>query len=151
MSMSRNGFTLMEVTVAAVLFSLVIVGMLSVFVTGNKQVIHIRERMVSSGLGKLFIDPMQAHVRQDTWDLDLATNSLYIPASPVNSFTSYCDSVVGHELNQNPACPALATERKVNNRDFSAQYDVSRVLDSLGADTGMRRVTTTITWNEPPS
>lgn len=138
----------MEIMVAAVLFSLVIVGMLSVFIAGNKLVIHARERMVSSELSKLFVDPMQAHVRQDIWDL--TTNSLYIPALPTTTFTSYCDSVVGHELNQNPICPS-ATERKVNNRDFSAQYDVGRVLDSLGADTGIRRVTATITWNEPSS
>lgn len=137
----------MEIIVATVLFSLVIVGLLSVFITGNKQVIHARERMVSSELSKLFVDPMQAHVRQDAWDL--ATNALYIPALPVTSFTSYCDSVGGHT--QNPICPATAAERKINNRDFSAQYNVSRVLDSSGADTGMRRVTTTITWREPSS
>lgn len=133
---------------ATVLFSIVIVGMLSVFVAGNKQVIHSRERMVSSQLGKLFVDPMQAHVRQDTWDVDLASNVLYIPASPENSYTFYCDSVGGHTP-QGPAafCPS-ATARKVNNREFSAKYDVSRVLDS-GVDTGMRRVTTTISWNEP--
>lgn len=139
--MGKNGFTLMEIMVAAVLFSLVIVGLLSVFITGNKQVIHARERMVSSELSKLFVDPMQAHVRQDTWDL--AGNALL----PV---TTYCDSVGGHT--QNPICFSMpASERKINNRDFSAQYNVSRVLDSLGADTGMRRVTTTITWTEPSS
>lgn len=140
----------MEVVVATVLFALVIVGMLSVFVTGNKQVIHTRERMVSSQLGKLFIDPMQAYVRQDTWDT--VSNALYIPAAPVNSYTTYCDSVGGHT--QNPACPELAAERKINNRDFSAQYDVSRVCIgdcSTGVDTGMRRVTATISWSEPSS
>lgn len=144
----------MEVVVATALFSLVVVGMLSVFVTGNKQVIHSRERLVSSQLGKLFIDPMQAYVRQDTWDVDLASNVLYIPASPVNSYTFYCDSDAGHTP-QGPAafCPS-ATARKVNNREFSAQYDVSRVCIgdcSTGIDTGMRRVTTTISWSEPAS
>jgi len=136
----------MEIIVAAVLFSLVIVGMLSVFIAGNKLVIHARERLVSSELGKLFIDPMQAHVRQDTWDLGLASNVLYIPASPVNSFTFYCDSDAGHTP-QGPEdfCPS-PTERTINKREFSAQYDVSRVLDSA-VDTGMRRVTTTIKWN----
>jgi type II secretory pathway pseudopilin PulG len=147
--MSKNGFTLMEIIVAAVLFSLVIVGMLSVFITGNKQVIHARERMISSELGKLFVDPMQAHVRQDTWDL--TTNALYIPALPTTSFTSYCDAVGGHT--QNPICLSMpASERKINNRDFSAQYDVSRVCNgvcSSATDTGMRRVTTTLTWQEP--
>lgn len=143
----------MEVVVATALFSLVIVGMLSVFVTGNKQVIHGRERMVSSQLGKLFIDPMQAYVRQDTWDVDLSSNVLYIPASPVNSYTFYCDSDGGHTQGPAAFCPS-ATARKVNNREFSAQYDVSRVCIgacSPATDTGMRRVTATISWSEPSS
>lgn len=152
--MKKRGFSLMEVIVATALFSLVIVGMLSVFVTGNKQVIHIRERMVSSQLGKLFIDPMQGYVRQDTWDLNLASNVLYIPGAPVNSYTFYCDSDAGHAP-QGPAdfCPSAA-ERKVNNREFSARYDVSRVCIgdcSTGIDTGMRRVSAAISWSEPPS
>ena len=125
----------MEVLVASVLFSMVIVGMLSAFVSGNKMVIHARERMVSSQLSKLFIDPLQSHVRQDTWDL--AGNALL-------TGTTYCDSVGGHT--QNPICPSAASERKINNRDFTATYTIANVTG-----TNLRRVTTTITWNEPPS
>ncbi|MDD5691911.1 MAG: prepilin-type N-terminal cleavage/methylation domain-containing protein [Candidatus Omnitrophica bacterium] len=152
--MDKRGFSLMEVIVATALFSIVIVGMLSVFVAGNKQVIHSRERMVSSQLGKLFVDPMQAHVRQDTWDAwNGVRNALYVPPDPLTSFTTYCDSDAGHATLQNPACPSLATERKINNREFSVQHDVSRVCIgdcfTTGIDTGMRRVTTTISWNEP--
>lgn len=153
--MSKQGFSLMEVIVATALFSLVIVGMLSVFVTGNKQVIHGRERLVSSQLGKLFVDPMQADVRQDTWDTWNGTrNALYVPPDPETSFTTYCDSDAGHTTLQNPACPSLATERKINNREFSSRYDVSRICIGdcfTGIDTGMRRVTTTISWSEPAS
>jgi prepilin-type N-terminal cleavage/methylation domain-containing protein len=133
--MGKNGFTLMEIMVAAVLFSLVIVGLLSVFITGNKQVIHARERMVSSELSKLFVDPMQAHVRQDTWGL--AGNALL-------SGITYCDSVGGHT--QNPICPSTPAERKINNRDFTATYTTTNVTG-----TDLQRVTTTITWNEPSS
>lgn len=121
----------MEILVASVLFSLVIVGMLSAFVSGHKQVVHARERMVGSQLGKLFIDPLQSHVRQDTWGV--AGNAL-------NLGTTYCDSVGGHT--QNPICPS-ATQREINNRDFTATYVITT------ADTNMRKVITTITWNEP--
>ncbi|MDP3041569.1 MAG: prepilin-type N-terminal cleavage/methylation domain-containing protein [Candidatus Omnitrophota bacterium] len=62
------GFSLVEILVATVIFSLVMVGLFSVFVSGNKQIIHIRERMSSAQLGKFFLDPLQVYVRQDTWD-----------------------------------------------------------------------------------
>lgn len=123
----------MEIIVATVLFSMVIVGMLSAFISGHKLVVHARERMVGSQLGKLFVDPLQAHVRQDTWDQ--AGNAL-------NVATTYCDSDGGHT--QNPICPSTAAQRKINNRDFTATYAIADV-----SGTNLRRVTTTITWNEP--
>ncbi|MDD5476611.1 MAG: prepilin-type N-terminal cleavage/methylation domain-containing protein [Candidatus Omnitrophica bacterium] len=131
---NRSGFSLVEIIVALVVFALVIVGLLGLFVAGGKNIIHARERMTSAELGKLFIDSLQMDVRQDTWDLGQASNALTVG-------TTYCDSVGGHT--QNKDCPTAA-QRKVNNRDFSAQY----VIDGVSG-TDLRLVTTTITWNEP--
>jgi prepilin-type N-terminal cleavage/methylation domain-containing protein len=76
----KSGFSLVEIIVSAVVFSLVITGLISVFISGNKLVIHIRERMTSVQLGKLFLDPLQVYVRQDTWGSnDLSINGINKP------------------------------------------------------------------------
>ena len=55
----KKGFSLVEVMVAAVIFSLLMLGMFSVFVSASKHITHARERMSSSRLGEFFIDPLQ--------------------------------------------------------------------------------------------
>lgn len=142
---NESGFTLIEIIVASVVFALVIAGLLSVFVAGSRHIIHARERMTSAELGKLFIDPLQTDVRQDTWTLGSASNALTIG-------TTYCDSDSGGHT-QNKNCPPTAAQRTVNNREFSAAYTIAQGGVNPGDDpaligTDLRRVTTTITWNE---
>ena len=120
-SLSLPGFSLVEVIVATIILSLIMLGMLSVFVAGNKLIIHNRENMTSSELGRFFIDPMQLDVRQDTWDQ---------PGNTLNLL----------------AVPVVLAPQNVNNRNFSASYTTSAV-----AGTNLRRLTTTITWPESPS
>lgn len=140
----QMGFTLVEIIVASVVFALLIVGLLSVFVAGTKHIVHARERMTSVELGKLFIDPLQMDVRQDTWTLGQASNAL-------TPGTTYCDSVGGHTQNKN--CPPAA-QRTVNNREFWAAYTIAQGGVNPGDDpaligTDLRLVTTQISWNEP--
>ena len=97
----KKGFSLVEVIVASVVFSLVVVGMLSIFDAGNQHIIHTRERMTSAELGKFFIDPLQMYVRFDTWDQ--VSNGLRAPVTI--SLTPYT----------------------INNRLFTASYDTASV------------------------
>jgi len=121
------GFSLVEVMVAAVVFFLVMVGLMSVFIAGSKHIMHARERGTSAQLGKFFIDPLQMDVRQDTWN----SNSLDVSATPI-SFT----------------------DQTVNDRLFSGTYTVADGnssgvnYDAALVNTGLRRLTATITWNE---
>jgi Tfp pilus assembly protein PilV len=136
MSLTRKirSTTLFEVIVATVIFSLVMAGMVGVFVAGKRHVFHSRERMAGSEMGKLFLDPLHLHVRQSDWDDTTSnTNALLIG-------TTYCDS---SGVGQNPACPSVAGQRKVNNIDYSAQYDVNSV-----SGTGLRRVKVHVNWTE---
>lgn len=140
---NKAGFTLVEIIVASLVFALTIAGLLSVFVAGSRHIIHARERITSAELGKLFIDPLQVDVRQDTWTLGQASNAL-------TPGTTYCDSVGGHTQNKN--CPPAA-QRTVNNREFWAAYTIAQGGVNPGDDpaligTDLRRVTATITWNE---
>lgn len=136
-----KGFTLVEILVVTVIFSLIILGMLSVFDAGNRHVIHTRERITSSELGKLFIDRLQLGVNWSTWGLSAASNALVLG-------TTYCDGVGGHT--QNIFCPPAA-QRTINNRTFSATYVTTAIADSTASDANdnLRRVTTTINWTEP--
>lgn len=118
--LNKAGFTLVEIIVASVIFALTIAGLLSVFVAGSRHIIHTRERITSAELGKLFIDPLQMDVRQDTWD----SNALGILAIPAVSET-------------------------INNTPFTATYAAAdSSTDTALTGTDLRRVTTTITWDE---
>jgi len=135
----QSGLSLVEILVATVILSLVMLGLVAVFVASKAQIIHSRERMMSAEIGKLFVDPLQLDVRQDTWASGVASNALTLG-------TTYCDSVGGHTQNKN--CP-LTAERELNNCFFSATYtiaDGTTVPALTGTD--LRRVITTITWTE---
>lgn len=135
---NKRSTTLFEIIISTVIFCLVMAGMVSVFVAGKRHVMHSRERMTSSEIGKLFLEPLQLHVRQDTWDT--ASNGLRLVGG---NYTTYCDSVPAHAALQNPACPSVASERKVNNIDYTAEYEVAGI-----AEIDLRRVRVKVNWTE---
>ena len=130
---NRRSTTLFEVIISTLIFALVMSGMASVFVAGKRHVVHSRERITSGEMGKLFLEPLQLHVRQNDWDT--AANALRIVGS---NYTTYCDADGGHT--QNPACPS---ERSVNNIVYTAEYNVS-----YASGTDLRRVTAKVGWIE---
>ena len=134
--LKRTGFTLIEIVVATVIFCLIVMGMASLFIAGKRHVLHSRDRMSGSEMGKFFVDPLQMDVRQDTWDSAINPNALKLT-------TTYCDSVGGNP--QNPACPPVGN-RKINNIDYTVQYDVSVVNPVSAPD--LRRVKAQIGWTE---
>ncbi len=113
--MNKKGFTLLEIIIAMLLLASVMAGLVGVFVAGKRYIIHSRERMAGGEIEKLFIDPLGMDVRQDTWD----ANKLKI--------------ATGVSL------PA----QKVNNVDYTGQYDVNAV-----AGTDLRRVKVKVNWTE---
>ena len=118
----KRGLSLVEILVATVIFSLIMLGMIGVFVAAKRQILHARERMVSAEISKFFIDPFQMDVRQDTWN--------------------------SNDLNLSEAPRALPTQR-INSLDFVGTYTVADgTSDSALTGTDLRRVTTTITWTE---
>ena len=130
----QKGFSLVEVLVAAVIFALVIAGLSGVFISGNKLIIHARERMASAQLGKFFLDPLQADVRQDTWDCTGALS---------------CGGIVNSLNISASSLPFTASPQTINSRPFFATYTVADgTTDSALAGTDLRRVTSKITWTE---
>ncbi|MCX5669037.1 MAG: prepilin-type N-terminal cleavage/methylation domain-containing protein [Candidatus Omnitrophica bacterium] len=119
---NKSGFSLVEVIVAAVIFSLTILGLSGVFIAANKNTIHARERITSAEIGKFFLDPLQDHVRQDTWNQ--AGNELRLTAAGATR-------------------AGVGSPQTINNRSFSEVHDVKGV-----PNTNLRRVISRISWTE---
>jgi len=134
-NINKKGFTLLEILIAALILALVMTGLASIFLAGKRHLAHTRSKIQAAELGKLFLAPLQQDVRQDTWD-NPSTNALSIG-------TRYCDSDPDHSDQQLPNCPSQA-ERTLDGIEYSAQYDISE--DSTRPN--LRKVVTTITWNE---
>jgi len=73
--MNKKGLSLLEVLIAAFILSLVVTGLLAVFISGKTLVLHSRARMTGGELGTYFLDPLQQEVRQDKWDNNCLSNT----------------------------------------------------------------------------
>lgn len=129
--MNKRGLTLIEILISFIILALVIGGLANLFISGKNWILHSRSRMGGGELGKLFLDPLQMAVRQDTW-----TN----PVNPLWPGVRFCDEDFGTP--DQPNCPPVAN-RTLNNILYDAQYNIT----AFGA--GLRRVVIRINWTEP--
>jgi prepilin-type N-terminal cleavage/methylation domain-containing protein len=65
--MVKKGFTLVEIIVATFILSLLTLGLISVFLSSKRLTHYSRSRVTAGELSKLFLEPLQLEVRQDTW------------------------------------------------------------------------------------
>lgn len=134
--MHKKGLTLIEIIVATLLIVLTLTGLVHLFVAGKRLILHNNTRLAVGELGKVFLDPLQMEVRQgenpagalNGWDQ--INNLLYIPGA--------LDSTTWTGGLQN-----------LNGIAFTPVYTLARVKDTGGNDTGLRRVTLTVQWQEP--
>jgi len=66
--MPKKGLSLIEIIVSLVIMSITMVGLVNIFISARRHILHARTRMTGGELGKYFLDPLQMEVRQDTWD-----------------------------------------------------------------------------------
>lgn len=133
--MDKKGLTLFEIIISTLIMSVVLVGLANIFTAGKRHILHSRSRATGGELGKLFLDPLQMQVRQDTWD-NASENVL---ATGIR----YCDSDGSHTQQPGTFCPS-ETERTIDNIAYSAKYDISNHPSS----SNIRKVILTLTWNE---
>lgn len=132
-----TGFTLIEITVSTILIALMLIGLVNLFVGGKRYILHSRSRMAGGELGRVFLEPLQMQVRQDTWNQ--TTNGL-------STGTRNCQADADPPL---PNCPPEG-ERTLYGMRYDAEYNISD--DSTGGplqNTDLRRVVLTISWTEP--
>ena len=102
-NLNKKGVSLLEIIISAVIVAMVVTGVVGVFVSGRKLIVHSRNRISAAELGKKFIDPIQAQVRQDQWGTNSLTNGSTISGSSGSFNYSYVSS----------ALAAPSTARKV--------------------------------------
>ena len=140
---NNKALTLIEVIVAAIILALLMLGLTNLFVSGKRYIMHARARMTGGEIGRLFLDPLNMAVRQDTWGDN--TNALY-DAPAAGSTIRYCDSVAAHAGNQQPAgwCPS-ANERTLDGIVYNATYTFTR----NSPINNLTKVKLDVTWTEP--
>ncbi|MDO9573327.1 MAG: hypothetical protein Q7J37_05550 [Candidatus Omnitrophota bacterium] len=116
---NKRSTSLFEVVVATVIFSLVMAGMASVFVSSKRYVLRARDRITSSEMGKLFLEPLQLAVRADSWD---------------SGFLACGELGLGSH-----SCGASS----VNTIPYTVQYQVDNI-----PGVSLRRVTAKVSWTE---
>ncbi len=121
--MKRKALTLIEIIVATVILAITTTGLANLYIAGKRWIYHSRSRISGGELGKLFIDPLQEFVREDTWGQ--AGNAL-------NIGTTYCDSDPAHAGSQNPLCIAMGMDgaagepnRTIDGTVYSVTYNIS--------------------------
>lgn len=115
----------MEIIVSLLILSLVLVGLLNVFVVGKKYIVQSRSRISAAELGRRFLDPLQQAVRADTWDNYTLNNNSLLVRVPFNGTAVTIDNIV-----------------------YTPQYTIEN--RSIGTSAfSIRKVQVNITWNEP--
>ncbi len=150
--MQKKGFTLLEIIIAALILALVTTGLAYVFLAGKRHILHIRSKIQAAELGRLFLDYLPMHVRQDIWNNSLVDH----PPPPVDT-----DNLIG--LNGNyrstnidlakfPEHPEYSTYTVLSlleepNLDGMSYYPTYSITSVSG--TTLRRVKVNINWSEP--
>jgi len=132
--MNKKGLSLLEILISLVVLALLMASLTNLFVTGKRYILHSRSRMAAGELGRLFLDPLQMAVRQDTW---------VNPNNPLATGIFYCDNEPAHAAFQHPDCPALASVN-LNGIAYTARYNITR--DNPTAN--LTKVQVDINWTE---
>jgi Tfp pilus assembly protein PilV len=140
MKKNTRGLTLMEIIVATVILALAVGGLVNLFITGKRYAIHNRSRMSGGELGRVFLEPLQMYVRQDTWDK--TGNALKVEA---NNY--YCDSVAHGNRTLLPGCPTAANQRTLDGTPYVAEYNISDMKNETNSPE-LRRVVLNVRWQE---
>lgn len=124
--MRKKGLTLLEILVSTLILALVMTGMVNLFISGKKWILHARSRMTGGELGKTFLDPLQSYVKQSDWNS--STND-YVNENPLHKRNNEAGTLV------------------TLDRQYTPFYTVT-VPAGFSNDSPMRKVKVDITWSE---
>ncbi|MDD5568367.1 MAG: prepilin-type N-terminal cleavage/methylation domain-containing protein [Candidatus Omnitrophica bacterium] len=120
--MDRKALSLLEIIISMVILALVIAGIVNVFVAAKSFIQRSRYRTTGGELGKIFLDPLQVYIRQDTW-------------AGSNCFNTDNASTPANMAD----CSSVPSEYTVGSSTYTPQYYISNV------DTDVKKVKLKIT------
>ncbi len=125
--MAKKGLTLLEIVVATVIMALVMTGLANIFVGAKRWLLHSRSRMAGGELGKYFLDPLAASVKQSDWD---TTQNDYVASNPLHKRSAEEGTAV-----------------TLDNRTYTSYYTLT-VPPTFSANDPMRKAKVEIKWTE---
>ncbi len=117
--MNKKAVTLFEIIISTLIFVLVMAGLVNVFISSKRYLMHAHSRVIVSELGKNFLDSLQRDVRQDT--ISGAGNNCLFKSS---------------------GCPAA---QSLNGITYTPTYNFSNI--AIGS-VNLRKARVVINWNE---
>ncbi len=66
-AMNRRAFTLIEVIVAAFVLATALGGLVGLFLSGKRHILHVRYRGTAAQVSKYFLDLLHSEVSQANW------------------------------------------------------------------------------------
>ena len=87
--MPKRGFSLIEIIVASLILALTMAGLVNIFVSGKRYILHSRARMAGGELGKFFLDPLQTDVREDQWGTNCLSANVSCPGASTVNYIAY--------------------------------------------------------------
>lgn len=116
--MNKKGLSLLEILIALVVFSLVMLGVSRLLLSAKELFLHNRLKILGEGVGIFHLDSLQMDVRKDTWGL------------PSNCLT-------------NPAtgCDTISWQDPVSGKVFTPRYEVT----GMG---NLQKIKVIVSWTE---
>ncbi|MFH0790428.1 MAG: hypothetical protein V2A64_02245 [Candidatus Omnitrophota bacterium] len=113
-----KALSLLEILVAVIVLSLIILGSTGLFVASKGRILHSRWRMTAGEAGRLFLGPLQGEVRGDTWSTSCLNGG---------------------------AC--VSTPEQIDGMTFTPAYTVG-VGTATGLIPNLNRVQVRVSWTE---
>ena len=127
MKNKKSGLTLIEIIVATLIMAITMSGLVNLFVSSKRWLVHSRARMTGGELGRYFLDPSSSAIQQNDWSDD---SNDYVASNSLHKRTD----VVG---------PTVTLDR-----EYSSHYTVS-VIPGFNSSSQPRKVKVRINWDEP--
>lgn len=141
--MRKKGLTILEVLVSAVIFSLLLLGLVNIFISVKRHLLHTQSMVAGGELGKVFLDPLNMNVNQSKWS-DL-----------IHDYTTV--TATGLQLSTEPAGRVGPVQRvppsDLSGFPYTPTYHVTRpsMVEVIDPNTAMRKMRVVITWRERTS
>jgi len=128
MKNKRKGLSLVEIIVATMIMAITMAGLVNLFVSSKRWLLHSRARMTGGELGKLFLDPSYSDIQQLNWD---------------DSSNDYLSGNSLHKRNE-----AAGTVVTLDNRGYQPYYTLESI-PGFGVNEAARKLKVRIYWDEP--